>query len=286
MGRRTLVKVSMVKVSMVKSKKCHVVVMHLFLFVISLLSLFPLVWMVIASSNSSADIILGKLSFGGQWVQNFNKLTALVDLPLVFGNTLKIALISTVATLVVCSLAGYAFEIYRSKGRERVYSALLLTMMIPFSALLIPLFTLFAKAGLLNTHFAVILPSVSMAFIIFYFRQATKMFPKALIDAARIDGVKEWRIFLFVYVPIMRSTYAAASIIVFMASWNAFLWPLVVLQSNELKTLNLVLSSLASGYAPDFGVIMVGTLISIIPNMLIFLLMQKPFVASFSGAIK
>ena len=260
--------------------------MHVFLLLMSFLSLFPFLWMVVSSTNKTADINMGKFSFGDQLWINFDNLTAQVNLPLVFWNTGKIAILSTIATLAVCSLAGYAFEIYRSKARDRVYNVLLMTMMIPFAALMIPLFTMFGKAGLLDTHFAVILPTVSAAFIIFYFRQSTKTFPKELIDAARVDGVKEWKIFLHVYVPIMRSSYSAAFIIVFMASWNAFLWPLIVLQSSSLKTINLVLSSFASAYAPDFGLIMVGTVLSTLPSLFIFFAMQKQFVASMTGAIK
>lgn len=183
-------------------------------------------------------------------------------------------------------MRGYAFEIYSSKNRERVYVALLTTMMIPFAALMIPLFTMFGKAGLLDTHFAVVMPTVAGAFIIFYFRQCTKTFPRELIDAARVESVAEWKIFLYVYVPIMRASYSAAFIIVFMTSWNAFLWPLIVLQSNELKTINLVLSSFASAYSPDFGLIMVGTVISTLPSLLIFFAMQKQFIASMTGAVK
>ncbi|WP_427982854.1 carbohydrate ABC transporter permease [Agarivorans sp.] len=260
--------------------------MHVFLLLMSLISLFPFYWMVVSSTNKTSDINMGKFTFGDQLLVNFNNLTSQVDLPLIFWNTSKIALLSTFATLAVCSIAGYAFEIYQSKNRDRVYAALLTTMMIPFAALMIPLFTMFGKAGLLDTHLAVILPTVSGAFIIFYFRQCTKTFPKELIDAARVDGVKEWKIFLYVYVPIMRSSYSAAFIIVFMASWNAFLWPLIVLQSSDLKTINLVLSSFASAYAPDFGLIMVGTVVSTLPSLLLFFAMQKQFIASMTGAIK
>ncbi len=270
----------------IKRFRCQSALMHGFLLLMSLISLFPFYWMLVSSTNKTSDINIGKFTFGDQLLVNFHNLTAQVDLARVFYNTSKIAILTTVATLAVCSLAGYAFEIYQSKYRDRVYGALLTTMMIPFAALMIPLFTMFGKAGLLDTHFAVILPTVAGAFIIFYFRQCTKTFPRELIDAARVEGVKEWKIFAYVYVPIMRSSYSAAFIIVFMASWNAFLWPLIVLQSNELKTINLVLSSFASAYAPDFGLIMVGTVISTLPSLLIFFAMQKQFVASMTGAIK
>ena len=158
--------------------------------------------------------------------------------------------------------------------------------LVPFAALMIPLFTLVSSADILDTHMAVILPAVSSAYIIFYFRQSTKAFPSELRDAARVDGLKEWQIFLFVYVPVMRSTYAAAFIIVFMTAWNNFLWPLIVLQSNELKTITLVISSLGSSYSPDFGVIMVATVLATLPTLFVFFAMQRQFVQGMLGSVK
>lgn len=274
------------KVKTLRRSTIQNVFMHAFLLIMSFISLFPFYWMVVSSTNNTSQINIGKYTFGDQFLVNLHNLVSQVNLTNVFWNTSKIAILNTVATLIICSMAGYAFEIYKSKGRDKVYVALLTTMMIPFAALMIPLFTMFGKAGLLDTHFAVIMPTVSVAFIIFYFRQCTKSFPKELIDAARVEGVTEWKIFLHVYVPIMRPSYSAAFIIVFMNSWNAFLWPLIVLQSNELKTINLVLSSFASAYAPDFGLIMVGTVMSTIPSLIIFFAMQKQFVASLTGAVK
>jgi lactose/L-arabinose transport system permease protein len=260
--------------------------MYGFLLLSALLSLFPFLWMVISSTNTTADINQGKFTIGSALLENIHKFATLVDLPQVFWNTAKIALLATALTLLVASLAGYGFEIFRSRLRERVYQLLLLTMMIPFAALMIPLFTMMAKAGLLNTHWAVILPAISSVYIIFYFRQCTKAFPRELLDAARVDGVREWKIFLFVYFPVMRSTYAAAFIITFMANWNNFLWPLIVLQSTDMKTINLVLSSLASAYFPDFGVVMVGTILATLPTVIVFFAMQKQFVQGMLGSVK
>jgi lactose/L-arabinose transport system permease protein len=260
--------------------------MYGFLLLSALLSLFPFLWMVISSTNTTADINQGKFTIGSALLENIHKFATLVDLPQVFWNTAKIALLATALTLLVASLAGYGFEIFRSRLRERVYQLLLLTMMIPFAALMIPLFTMMAKVGLLNTHWAVILPAISSVYIIFYFRQCTKAFPRELLDAARVDGVSEWKIFLFVYFPVMRSTYAAAFIITFMANWNNFLWPLIVLQSTEMKTINLVLSSLASAYFPDFGVVMVGTILATLPTVIVFFAMQKQFVQGMLGSVK
>lgn len=262
------------------------VAMYLFMLFSAVLSLFPFAWMVISSTNTTADINQGKFTVGSALLDNITKFASAVDLKIVFWNTTKIALIATALTLLVASLAGYGFEIYRSKVRERIYQVLLLTMMIPFAALMIPLFTMMAKANLLDTHWAVILPAIPSVYIIFYFRQCTKAFPKDLLDAARVDGVSEWKIFLFVYFPVMRSTYAAAFIITFMANWNNFLWPLIVLQSADMKTINLVLSSLASAYFPDFGVVMVGTILATLPTIIVFFTMQKQFVQGMLGSVK
>ncbi|WP_409419961.1 carbohydrate ABC transporter permease [Pseudaeromonas sp. ZJS20] len=264
----------------------HQMAMYGFMVFSAILSLFPFAWMLISSTNTTADINQGKFTFGSALLENVAKLTQQVDLPVIFWNTAKIAIIATALTLLVASLAGYGFEVYRSRLRERVYQLLLLTMMIPFAALMIPLFTMMAKAGLLDNHWAVILPAIPSVYIIFYFRQCTKAFPKDLLDAARVDGVSEWKIFAFVYFPVMRSTYAAAFIITFMANWNNYLWPLIVLQSSDMKTINLVLSSLASAYFPDFGVVMVGTILATLPTIVVFFTMQKQFVQGMLGSVK
>jgi lactose/L-arabinose transport system permease protein len=175
---------------------------------------------------------------------------------------------------------------FKSKARDRIYSLVLLTLMVPFGALMIPLFMMMAKTGLINTHIAIMLPTVASAFIIFYFRQSTKAFPTELRDAAKVDGLKEWQIFLYIYVPVMRSTYAAAFVIVFMTNWNNYLWPLIVLQSNETKTITLVVSSLASAYYPDYGVVMIGTILATLPTLFVFFVMQRQFVQGMLGSVK
>ena len=257
-----------------------------FLLVMAFLSLFPFAWMVVSATNYNLDVTKGKITFGEALFQNYAKFAQLFDVGQVFLNSAKIAVVGTIFTLLVSSLAGYGFEVFRSKARERVYRTLLLSMMIPFAALMIPLFILMASIDMLDTHMAVILPVVSSAYVIFYFRQSTKAFPSELRDAARVDGLKEWQIFLFIYVPVMRSTYAAAFIIVFMAAWNNFLWPLIVLQSNELKTITLALSSLGSAYYPDYGVIMVATVLATLPTLVVFFAMQRQFVQGMLGSVK
>ena len=159
-------------------------------------------------------------------------------------------------------------------------------MMIPFSALMIPLFRMFSSLGLINTEIAVIIPSVATAFLVFFFRQNTKSFPTEILQAARVDGLNEIQIFFKIYMPTMQATYAAAAIITFMTNWNNFLWPLIVLQSPDKRTLPIVISSLSSAYQPDFGVIMVAIIIATIPTAALFFAMQKRFVEGMLGSVK
>ncbi|WP_176083862.1 carbohydrate ABC transporter permease [Martelella sp. HB161492] len=250
------------------------------------ISVFPFLWMVISATNTTADIVTGKATVGTALFSNIATFFTQVDVPLVMWNSVKIAIAGTFLTLLISSLAGYGFEIFKSKLRDRIYTIVLLTLMVPFAAIMIPLFMLMAKVHLIDTHIAIILPTIAWAFVIFYFRQATKAFPSELRDAAKVDGLKEWQIFLYIYFPVMRSTYAAAFVIVFMLNWNNYLWPLIILQSNETKTITLVVSSLASAYYPDFGTVMIGTILATLPTLIIFFVMQRQFVQGMLGSVK
>lgn len=259
---------------------------YLYVSIIALFCVFPFAWMIIGATNTSKDIAIGKLSFGTALLGNLSMLGKFVDLALVFRNTAIITIAGTFLTLLVASLAGYGFEMYRSSAREKIYNLLLLTMMIPFAAIMIPLFRMFASVRLLNSFVAVILPSVSSVFIIFYFRQSTKTFSKELIQASRVDGLSEFQAFFYIYLPSMKSTFAAAAIIVFMSYWNSFLWPLIVLQTNNKKLLTMAISTLSSSYTPEFGVIMVVIIMATAPTLVIFFAMQKQFVEGMLGSVK
>ncbi len=250
------------------------------------ISVFPFYWMIVGATNKSNLIIQGKATFGTDLAANAHAFFHLVDVPRVFWNSLEISVIATVATLAISSTAGYGFEIFRSHVRERLFSFLLLLLTIPFAAIMVPLFSMIARAHMVNTFAAVILPTVASIFIIFYFRQATKAFPHELRDAARVDGLKEWQIFLFIYVPVMRSTYAAATIIIFLLSWNNYLWPLIVLQTNDMKTVTLVVSALLSAYTPDYGATLFATVLATLPTLVIFFVLQRQFVAGLTGGVK
>ncbi len=262
------------------------VLVYLGLSVAAFVSVFPFYWMIIGATNKSADIVVGKATPGFELFNNIATFFATVDVPRVFWNSTFLAVVGTIVTLAVSSLAGYGFEMFRSRFRERIFAFILLLLSIPFAALMVPLFVLISQMKLVNTAAAVILPGIASIFIVFYFRQATKAFPTELRDAARVDGLKEWQIFLFVYLPVMRSTYAAATIIVFLANWNNYLWPLIVLQTVENKTVTLVVSALTSAYVPDYGMILFGTVLATLPTLVIFFLLQRQFVEGLTGSVK
>jgi lactose/L-arabinose transport system permease protein len=263
-----------------------------FLTVAAIISFFPFLWMIISSTNKSVDVTKGRLLPGSHFLENLNNLLETVDLVPALMNSAKISITTTILSLLIASLAGYGFEIYQSKAKDMVFNFLLLSMMIPFAALMVPLFRMFGSISQtlpfigIDTFAAVILPTVTTAFLIFFFRQSTKMFPKDILEAGRIDGLTELGCFFRIYVPTMKTTYSAAAIITFMASWNSYLWPLVVLQSPENQTIPLLISVLGSSYSPDFGVIMTAIVIATLPAAFIFFIMQKQFVAGMMGSVK
>lgn len=263
-----------------------------FLSVAAIISIFPFLWMIVSSTNKSVDVTKGRLLPGSHFMENLTNLLNTVDLVPALVNSAKISIITTVLGMLIASLAGYGFEIYQSKAKDYLFNFLLLSMMIPFAALMVPLFRMFGTISQtapmigIDTISAVILPTVTTAFLIFFFRQSTKMFPKDILEAGRIDGLTELGVFFRIYIPTMKTTYAAAAIITFMASWNSYLWPLVVLQSPENQTIPLLISVLGSSYSPDYGVIMTAIVIATLPAALIFFIMQKHFVAGMMGSVK
>ena len=279
---------------MIKKSNLSMILKYVFLSIASLVSIFPFFWMIVSATNKSVDVTRGKLTFGNNLMDNLNNLLS-SDLGFIhsLGNSAVIAIITTVLALLVSSIAGYGFEIFRTPARDKVFNVLLLSMMVPFSALMIPLFKFFgALKGTpfsfmgLNTVASIVLPSIATAFLIFFFRQNTKSFPKDILEAARIDGLGEIAIFFKMYVPTMKTTYAAAAIITFMNSWNNYLWPLLALQSPEKRTVPLIISTLGSSYNPDYGLIMVAIVIATLPTAFVFFVMQNPFVQGMLGSVK
>lgn len=259
---------------------------HVFLIIASFISIFPFYWMIVSATNKSKDITMGKLSFGSALTENVTNAFSHGNMWRAFGNSLFLAVVITVLSLLICSIAGYAFVIYPSRGKEILFMALIASMMVPFAAKIIPMFRMFSKLGLLNSFWAIILPAVGTPFLIFFFKQNTHSFPTETIEAARVDGLSEYGIFFRIYMPMMKSTYAAAGIFAFMASWNNYMWPLIALQSESKYTLPLTVSNLANGFTPDYGMVMVGIVFSTLPTILVFFLLQKAFVEGMVGSVK
>ncbi|MFA4033598.1 carbohydrate ABC transporter permease [Blautia stercoris] len=268
---------------MTKTKK---VISYIVLILASFLSAFPLYYMLCGATNTSIDVVRGRLIPGGYLVENFKTLVGMQNLKLAMFNSFRNAIIITFVALLVCSIAGYGFEIYHDKGKDILMSILLLAMMLPFVAIMIPLFKMFTSWGLVNTWIALALPSISTPFMIMLFRQAARSFPHDIIEAARLEGLSEVQIFFKMFIPVMKSTYGAAMTVTFMSAWNNYLWPTVILQDSKAITMPMLVANLKSGYSVDYGMLMLGVLICTLPTAVIFLCLQKSFANGITGAVK
>ncbi len=259
---------------------------YIFLVIVSFFSVFPLFWMITAATNQSVDVSRGKIWFGNYMVQNFTNLVNSSNLWKSFGNSCLYATVQTILCIFVCSLAGYGFELYHDKAKDILFGILLMAMMIPGVATMIPLFTMMSKFKLLNTVWGFALPAISTPFMIMMFRQNSRNFPPDIMEAARIDGLSEFAIFFRMYMPVMKSTYAAAAVITFMNAWNAYLWPRVVMTDNRAQTMPMLIANLAGGYTIDYGMLMMGVLFCSLPTMIVFFVLQKQFTEGITGSVK
>jgi lactose/L-arabinose transport system permease protein len=261
-------------------------VMYAFLIVVSLISVFPLYWAFISAFNNTQQILGGRMIPSIHLIENLKNLFAQQDVWNAMKNSFATSILQTVLALVVSSIAGYGFEIYHDKAKDRVMAIIMLAMMVPFVAVLVPLFQLFSKMHLLNTWVGFFLPSLATPFLIMYFRNSARTFPKDTIEAARIDGLNELQIFVKMFVPMMKPTYASAATITFMGAWNSYLWPKVIMQVNDATTMPMLVSNLMGGYVIDYGVVMAGVTLCSLPTIVIFFLLQKSFTNAVAGAVK
>ena len=260
--------------------------MYAFLVIVSFISVFPLYWAFISSCNNTQQILGGRMIPSTHLMENLRNLFAQQDVLTALKNSFATTLFQVVLSLAISSIAGYGFEIYHDKWKDRVMSVLMLAMMVPFVAVLVPLFQMFSKMGLLNTWVGFFLPSLATPFLIMYFRNSARTFPKDTIEAARIDGLNEFQIFVRMFVPMMKPTYAAAATITFMNAWNSYLWPKVIMQTGNATTMPMLVSNLMGGYVIDYGVVMAGVTICSLPTVIIFFCLQKSFTNAVAGAVK
>jgi lactose/L-arabinose transport system permease protein len=260
--------------------------MYTFLVIACFFSVFPFFYMITSATNTSVDIIKGKIFFGTALFDNIKILIETNNIGQALRNSLRNAIVGTIAALFVCSMAGYGFQIYRDKSKDRLMAILLLSMMVPFASIMVPLFRMFSQAHLLDTTAGFILPSIATAFLIFFFRQSSMAFPMEIVQAARVDGLGEFSIYMRVYFPIMAPTFAAAAIVTFMNHWNNYIWPLIIMQSQKSQTLPLLTSGMTAGYWTDYGMLFVAVSVYTIPTILLFVTQQRRFVAGVLGAVK
>ncbi len=271
---------------MKKSGHITEVLKYVFIITVCFFSIFPFYWMLCGATNTSADVITGRVVPGANLFANIKTMLSTVKIGRAFWNSLRTTVCGTALSIFVCSLAGYGFQIFRNKGKDTLMNILLISMMIPFASIMVPLFKMFSVMHLMNSTLGFILPTVSTAFLIFFFRQNSVTFPLETIQAARVDGLGEFSIYLKIYLPIMAPTFAAAAIVTFMNNWNNYMWPLIVMQSQEMQTLPLLVSGLTAGYTTDYGLLMLSLCIMTIPTVVLFFTQQKRFVSGILGAVK
>jgi cellobiose transport system permease protein len=256
----------------------------------ALITLFPYYWLVVMASNTTADIYSSPptWTFGGEFFHNIGQVFAKIDF---FGsllNTLVVAIVTTVLVLFFDSLAAFTFAKYRFPGSSLLFGIVLATFVVPTQLSAIPQFTIMAHLGWVGDLKALIVPAAANAFGIFWMRQyARTAIPDELLEAARIDGCGFFRTYLTVALPVLRPALAFLGIFTFVNAWNDYLWPLVVLIDSNHVTLQVALSQLNSLYVKDYSVVMAGTLVAIVPLIIVFLFGARHFIRNIAaGALK
>jgi multiple sugar transport system permease protein len=243
----------------------------------------PFVWMVLGSLKSQAEL----LQTPPTWIPespttgNYTRLWDRLTFPRFFWNSTLIAVLITVANLVFCSMAGYALAKLHFRGKNLFLLLVLGTLLVPSGVLLVPTFVLMSKLGLVDNLGAVILPAMAGPVGVFLMRQFIMQIPDDLLEAGRVDGASEFFLFWRVVMPLSAPALAALAILTFLPAWNGLIWPLIVLTSQDNYTLPVALAIFSRGqYAADYGLLMAGSVILVIPVVAIFLLLQRHFTES------
>ncbi|WP_406739723.1 carbohydrate ABC transporter permease [Streptomyces atratus] len=255
----------------------------------AVVSLVPFLWMAIAATHSTSDLFHSPPPFlpGGRLLDNLVRLQDTIGFGRVLLNSVGIAVVHTALSSLISAMCGYGLAKYRFRGRGLLLGAVLATMMIPFQVLLVPLFQMMASVGWIDSYQAVILPFLANSFGILLMRQSFVDFPDELLESARIDGSGELRTFYQVVLPCVRPQLGALVIFTFMAQWNSFIWPLLMLNSEDKYTVPVALNTLTGLSHVDYSGLMLGSLLATLPLMLLFLVFQRQFVAGLlGGAVK
>ncbi|GAB3064246.1 carbohydrate ABC transporter permease [Intrasporangium mesophilum] len=242
--------------------------------------LFPFLWTVVTSITPEGSLAGGPTL----WVDNptgaaYTKLLETLPMWRILLNSFWIAIVSTLLQLITGSMAAYGFARLTFRGRNIVFGLYLATLMVPMQVLVVPLFIEMKALNLQDTYMALLAPSIASAFGVFLLKQAIEGVPRELDEAATIDGAGHLRIFATIIVPLIRPGLATVAVFAFMGSWNSFLWPLVVIRSPEFMTLPLGLSTLHGQFTTEWDVVMAGSVFSVIPIAIVYLLAQRHIIA-------
>ncbi|HEY9770537.1 MAG TPA: carbohydrate ABC transporter permease [Coleofasciculaceae cyanobacterium] len=252
--------------------------MYLVLSAIAFLMLFPLLWLIGTSFKSPTEDIFTfppQIFPSQPTLDNFVTVWDAYPFGLYLYNSAIVAFLAVGLNLLLCSLAAYPLARLDFRGREFIFALVLATIMIPFQIVMIPLYILAVNLGLRNTYLGIVLPNLTSAFGIFLLRQAFKAVPLELEEAARIDGCTELGIWWNIMLPAIRPALFTLAIFVFIGSWSDFLWPLIVLDDPDYYTLPLAVANLADSFSLDWRLVAAGSVISIAPILLLFLLLQR-----------
>jgi multiple sugar transport system permease protein len=251
----------------------------------ALVMLFPFFWTVITSLESGGAVLdAPRLVPEHVSLDAYRTLFDTLPFERIVLNSLGIAVASTVLQVLTSSMAGYAFARFDFPGKSVVFAAYLATLMIPLQVLIVPLFVEMRQFNLVDTYAAVLAPTVASAFGVFLLRQAVMAVPKELDEAAFIDGAGHIRIFVTIILPLIRPALATFAVFAFMASWNSFLWPLVIIRSPEFMTLPLGLANLHGQFTTEWNVVMAGSVVSVLPILVLYLFAQRFVVQSVASS--
>lgn len=251
---------------------------YLLLIIGILLMVGPFLWMLLGSLKTQGEFLASPPTFlpNAATTDNYDRLFTQLDFPRFFFNSSLVAIIVTVGNILFCPMLGYALAKLQWRGKRLVMGLVLATLMVPAGITLIPNFILMANLGLVNTYPGLILPFLVGPFGVFLTRQFMYGIPDELLEAARIDGANEWRIFWQVVIPLTIPVLATLGILTFLGSWNNFIYPLVMAQEPEMYTLPVALATFATGdHQSDHGMLMAGSVVLVVPVLIIFILFQR-----------
>jgi multiple sugar transport system permease protein len=256
---------------------------------LALLTALPLLWMASASlmPAGEAQSLPARLLPSRPTLVHYAALFSRLDLGRTFANTLFLATAITAVSLLCNSMAGYAFAKLRFRGRGRLFAVLLATLVVPPQVTVLPLFLEIRALGLVNSFGGVLVAGIATIFGIFLIRQFALGLPDELLDAARIDGASEWRIYWSIVLPALRPILITLGAFTFLTAWNDFMWPLIVLTDESKYTLPVALANLSGEHVQDTELMMAGAVVTVLPGLLLFLALQRYYVQGIlMGSVK